>query len=1796
MFSVKARMAWVSVLALVLSAFVPLQTAPATAVDATFTKTFTVLGADGNPYAGAQVALIAFDDLNHQIALSTPVITNSSGVAVVTVPLSSNYAGFSVQPPVTDTTTALYTSRFNGISKGDEAITVNLLAANLRVKIVNSDGSDAPAGSIVSIPSAMVQNRMKTTVTLRSGATAVAVSTTISAGNYDVGIGAKADLGTPSRFFAMEVAGSGSGATRTLHVSDLVTSAVLAPAAGLYTLQLPTEQLRGTLKTFANGAVSLPSSVKARLAITPYSEGGYDWNHAGAESSLFNSDGTFTFSLPTTKPGRYNVQVLISGSATIPSFTGPDIWINSAGNYSMTDGNYVSAASFVYDLRLPQQAPNFVLELKNADGSAAPAGIYVYDQDHDGAWMGVGGAPSGLAAYSFADGHYAVQIQYFDSEEVAPFGELQVTVANGVATVRNQQTPVPATSGATWTFSSTVANLKLLIVNPEDTNNLLPQANIEIFTTGGNWVQSTWSNDGFGRLTVADGTYQLKINTPNTATYAQRTFSLTVDGSSITIQDETNTAVPVSGDQFVVSPNVSNAIFRVVSPTDSNARLNESNINLRIPNGDHLGGVGSYDQDLGLFIPEGVFEMSVNTNTSGYAAKTYSVTRAGSTITVTNSAGDVVAPVNGIYFVSPATPNVQFKIAEPGSQSAFLESAWLDVFDFSSQQWVAHGDMWSGVAGLSLANGKYTVRVNPGNGVAGLAENTYVVEMISGQPTVKTQAGVTVQANGDGIFIIEPKSANVTLNIKHPTTQAALLYSHVQIFELDEVRNFRDWVTFGNAQDGTAGISLADGHYGVEVQAGGSGDSSLAQNRYELTVSGGVATELKTWAGVVVTASNDGSFVVYPKAANLLLKVVNPDAPTQILRGSHVNLRDNSNQWLPGGGVNNLGQVGLNVDDGTYTLEVNPGGQSSGLASKTYSVVVSNSGANVVVSDGSTALVKDSATSVFTVSAASANIKFKIVDPADGTTVLEQADASLFRANGNQRGEWLAHSHGSNPGFAKGNGSYIVEIQAQGDEDEFANEYYKVNVAGSVVTVSTLANVAIPAVNGVFAVSPAAANVSLTVINPTTNAPIYSSWVEVSDRSTNRWISGIGSNRGNVSLNLPQGNYTVKVNPGGAGSLAAKSYDLDVSAGGVATVTGAPVADGRIQLAAAAANVLLKVVSPNNQSKLLPYAHLSVHDAADNRWITGVGGNTGNLALRLEDGTYNLQLDPGNVVDELLARKTYIVTVSNSGSSVAITNSDNQAVSAVNGVFTLAVALPAITGIVQAPDADAQSGYVPVPNSWVEPFNTDTGEYMWQNSSGSNSEGRFGIAVPDGSYSVAAQVPWNSGYNLAKSAPCAVTVASGAITTSVGGCVVSVSGQKSVQLNLRAPNVSFIVTDSEGTPLPNANVSMYFGGWHVWANANDEGRVSMFVDPAEIAAKNLGVTGSVHLRANIEPPYGSTTSVRYECSNGVGQLCSKLPQINLDDTSIPFAVLSAIGTVPLQAPNTRVTVVNPQGTPVGEGAWVVLFKDGQNGAREWIGSSNTGSNGQAVFNVNDETGTFTLEVNAPHGKRGQFASKTYSGLTYAQLDESTRALATPNLKLKVQQPAVNGTNKAAKWSWVNIERINDQFNPTGWVPGSSTDDLGLASSFLDADGNYRLTVYPGGGSAGARTICDVTVAAGVVSLIAGRCDAGAVSVHGFTITLSRGNVTGLITAVDNTTPLAGAIVVAERVDDSLPDQQFTTGADGTYGFQLAQGDWNIKVYYVNEPDTNLAPDLVGTLVAVNGPGDFTHDKNLVVAP
>jgi hypothetical protein len=279
------------------------------------------------------------------------------------------------------------------------------------------------------------------------------------------------------------------------------------------------------------------------------------------------------------------------------------------------------------------------------------------------------------------------------------------------------------------------------------------------------------------------------------------------------------------------------------------------------------------------------------------------------------------------------------------------------------------------------------------------------------------------------------------------------------------------------------------------------------------------------------------------------------------------------------------------------------------------------------------------------------------------------------------------------------------------------------------------------------------------------------------------------------------------------------------------------------------------------------------------------------------------------------------------------------------------------------------------------------------------------------------------------------------------------------------------------------------------------------------------------------------------------------------------------------------TVKRPDNTTVGAGAWVSIFKQDVNCSqcRNWVGGGNTSSAGRASFNITDTTGLFAVEVNAQNSERGTFATKLYTDLTWEEVNNQSFALASPNLKVLVKQP--NGSS-LAKWTWVGIETLNGSNQPNGWIGGSGTNDQAVASLLIPDNGNFRLTFHPGGGSAGARTSCDVTTNGSAVTLDAVDCANGTLVNGVLTLTLSLGNLTGTVTRSANGATLAGAIVRAEwagDVNNSQPAQTYTTAADGKYGFQLAQGAWKIKTYFVNDPDSglNIAQDTTGQDVTIS---------------
>jgi hypothetical protein len=280
--------------------------------------------------------------------------------------------------------------------------------------------------------------------------------------------------------------------------------------------------------------------------------------------------------------------------------------------------------------------------------------------------------------------------------------------------------------------------------------------------------------------------------------------------------------------------------------------------------------------------------------------------------------------------------------------------------------------------------------------------------------------------------------------------------------------------------------------------------------------------------------------------------------------------------------------------------------------------------------------------------------------------------------------------------------------------------------------------------------------------------------------------------------------------------------------------------------------------------------------------------------------------------------------------------------------------------------------------------------------------------------------------------------------------------------------------------------------------------------------------------------------------------------------------------VAFPGPNTKVQVMLPGGqTPVGEGAWISVFKERTEiwGTwRQWVGGSNTNRDGISSFLIDDadQSATFSVEVNAPWHLRSTYPSKIYSGL---RLDTSATPhfnfgrlfeLPTKNLTVTVRQSV---GEKPAKWSWISVEKFES--GNYSWLSGSGTDELGRSSFRLEPDANvqYKLTVHPGPGSEGTVFSCFIATSGGqlINSTTApnGFSGCGNIVSGQLTVTLSSGNTRG--TVVNSVSAaVAGAIVLAQAGTEF---KSSVTNSRGEFFMQLDNTkSWTLKVLYANPID------------------------------
>ena len=973
-------------------------------------------------------------------------------------------------------------------------------------------------------------------------------------------------------------------------------------------------------------------------------------------------------------------------------------------------------------------------------------------------------------------------------------------------------------------------------------------------------------------------------------------------------------------------------------------------------------------------------------------------------------------------------------------------------------------------------------------------------------------------------------------------------------------------------QNGDFSISVSDpGRYRLRSQPTGfSGASTFYSQEFTLPT----GSEKIAFGNLQSPAPTLSGIVYAP----------NGTTPIKDARVRIVNVVNNQELWQYESFTNALGAWSTNIPEGTYGIyAAAPHGSSTyGNSDKIGTVTVNSSG----VATLSGAAATGRTTSTFSISLKAPTWSGVVRNPG-GTAVVPFAQVCLYTSNlwnctdANAQGQWALSAPS---GFSAFSQDSFVQI-ADWRGGVFPQRRF------------SDASTALGGLSGSNRnLDFQSANVSITVTGAN-NAAVPNVWVSVI-RPNGPWLAGNNTNSSGIALiNIDDLNQAlqVRVEVGGnspaSGVYASKVTDFNLSA--VTSATSNGVFGTTIQLSAP--NVTAVVREPNQvwaNGAAVPEAWIEVFDA-DNKFITSTNsGADGRFSLNApapQSGStvYRLVVNPAWNSTGSFSKQSYTLTVA-SGNTITLTPTDSNTPVATNGgAYSLSLARPNVSGtVVGAND-------VGIANSWVVPIGDQSNEYFWQLGANTKSAGNFGFSLPDGAYRIDANLPWNlSGY--AKPAQCNVTVANGVITSSASNCIIVDGTQKSVKLSLRTPNVTFTLKQNN-QPVVGANVSIGLGNWNINAQTSQSGLVAFFIDPVEIRTKT-GLTGVQDLRVWVDPPWGTSDMVRWECRSGDQKpICSTLTDINLSADT--YATITNTD-VTVLGPNTKILVKDPRtNASVGANAWVSIFSYDsaapQNG-QQWVGGSNTDVNGFAAFNIETGTATtrFKVEVNPPWNSRVALAQKSYdnSGNGYTDADLKAQGvnftLGVPNAVITIKAPGGTASNK---WGWIGLEEVNSSTNnPIRWAGGFGLNDTGTAAVTLSANKRYKIIANASNGRPGVQTLCYVETDANIaLSTVTGLCATGTIQngTNNLSINLALGNTSGVVRY--NNEAVTNAIVYANLATGGTDDTAIYTAtlADGSFGFDLdftGGKQWVIKVFPFNEAGkTPLANLTLTTLTQAN---------------
>jgi hypothetical protein len=1348
--------------------------------------------------------------------------------------------------------------------------------------------------------------------------------------------------------------------------------------------------------------------------------------------------------------------------------------------------------------------------------------------------------------------------------------------------------------------------LKAVIAGSTDA---LQNANIQISPLTANVPESdfeSWlspDNNGIsGVELLATGTYSIKVRKPynySSSLHADKTYTLTVGGTPGNLTFSIPGITPVEG-VFALplgTPNVSGV---VVGPSGESlvvAGERWLDVVLQKRDSEDLNYWHWIDStnttragEFGFRIEQnGVYRLEVRPFGFPDAGKIIS-----ETFEITNSNRDTLA--KSFPALSLRAPTAKLGVVNPGSTTlvqSYINIRKVDQFGGTLE----FDDLYSGNSRVfnytASEAGTYEFTVNPDWN----SRLDYVA---------KTYRGTVTGSNASNFALAIPGSSTVNgvmqLSLGTPNVRGRVVSSSGTTLSL--LNNA--WVNitlqrYDAAEDqwwwAGSGINIGrDGRFAGVVNEAGT--YRLRISPYGLTNQTQILSNSFTVTQAGLSSLNQNFGDVRLGAPNLLGEVLAPTDTTTIADAQVVAIDTVTGRelWEYTNQTNSQGKWFMNLPTGRYSIYAKApwGSIAYGDGPLMENVVVTSNGS---VTIGGTA--------------ASSNVQLRLSVPTWSGTVVDPVTSEPLRETSvclyhfesnrhshncsytNSQGRWALSKPSLFTGF---NSSTTLSIhpRSQGSvvEKRLQGALAVSQALGSYTPGNTYQNIVL---------SPAAPNVSITVKAGQANAANV--WVSVTKPNVGWLGGGITDSQGVAKIYIPNVSGPLEIEAYTSGNPALReSYGNTRKSMTIAQVSAATSGSNFATTVDLLVPNLRAIIykpgaTPSTPGDAVPGAYISVFNETMSQWVGSYNANSsGEVPVSLPvpaNGShrFRLQVEPSGNNPELLMRTEYFATVQANG-NLTLATANNNSVTAVGGKFPLVLTAPTITGTVSSAD-----GTIRIQDSRVIPMDISSRFELWSNHTYTNRLGEFGMILPNGSYFLVANPSWGQ-RSEARSARCQVDIFNGVLVSPGSDCI----SNGKVNLKLREPNLKFKLVHN-GQPVRWANVNLYVGNWHASAPSGSDGTVSLFIDADEIAARNPGLSGSQDIRVSVRPNYDTAGIVGWGCNSGDSlPLCSQLTDVVIGQSyALPNS--GNLGDISFMQPNTKVTVRAPGAGDLKQNSWVTLYKQEQ-GWIHWLASDNTDASGVADFNLSaamiaDSSARYVVEVWAPWNERTTFARTQYRDLTYAQLNNGTFELRSPNLKLQIKQ-AFDGTE--SRWSSIEIRRLSDpQSNNWVWHDWASSDETGTAAVLLDLVGKYRLTVYPGAGARGTMVTCDLEVTSNnnvlSISKVTGACDSGEnIANSTLPINLSPGNLRGTITA--DGVGMAGAIVFAEAISDDGTQViagkvgETVTNSDGTYGLQLSdQYRWRVKVFFVNPPGVAIRYGSLLTGMIVEK-AELTSNKTL----